>query len=92
MKIYLILCIAFSIISIITFMLYGIDKRKAKKQEYRIKESVLLLFSFFGGALGGSLGMRIFRHKTKHWYFSVVNIFSLIIQVGLILHLYNLNI
>lgn len=61
------------IMSLITFILYGADKRRAKKGEWRIKEKTLLLFSVFGGGIGGFLAMLLFRHKTKHWYFVLVN-------------------
>lgn len=71
------------VMSLLTFCLYGADKRKAKKGKFRTKESVLLGFSFFGGAVGGSLGMSVFRHKTKHWYFRVVNLLGLVWQIAL---------
>ena len=71
------------VMSFFAFCLYGIDKRKAQKGRFRIRESVLLGFSFFGGALGGSLGMSLFRHKTKHWYFRVVNLLGLFWQAAL---------
>ncbi len=57
----------------IAFILYGADKRRARKGHWRIPESVLLGFGFFGGSIGALLGMYLFRHKTKHWYFWVVN-------------------
>lgn len=78
MKIYLLLVL---LMSIITFILYGIDKRKAIKNQYRIKEKTLLLSSFLFGSVGGILGMYIFRHKTKHWYFVVVNFISLVLHI-----------
>ena len=54
-----------AVMSIITFISYGTDKRKAKKKAYRTPEKVLLALSFFGGAFGGILGMGVFRHKTQ---------------------------
>ena len=72
-----------AIMSVIAFILYGIDKRKAKKGAWRISEKALLFVSFFGGAAGGLLGMSVFRHKTKHWYFWAVNILGLIWQIVL---------
>ena len=51
------------------FLLMGIDKRRAKKDLWRVKEKTLFLPVLLGGGLGGILGMRTFRHKTKHWYF-----------------------
>ena len=74
----------FGIMSIITFFLYGIDKLKAKLNAWRISEKTLLLFSLFGGGLGGSLAMSLFRHKTRHWYFVFVNAVGLILQIGAI--------
>ena len=77
----------FLLMSVIAFFLYGLDKRKARKGRFRIRESVLLGFSFFGGALGGTLGMSLFRHKTKHWYFRVINLLGLVLQAALVVFL-----
>ena len=71
------------LMSLIAFILYGVDKRKAKKAAWRIPEAVLLNLGFFGGAIGAILGMKTFRHKTKHWYFWFFNIFGLIWQIAL---------
>ena len=81
--------IAVGVLSLITFLLYGIDKFKAKRNLWRVPEKVLLLFGFVGGALGGILGMNTFRHKTKHWYFYAVNVLGLIVNVAIILVLGN---
>ena len=77
-KLYLIFIL---IMSVITFILYFLDKSKSKKGAWRIKEATLLLFSLFGGALGGYIGMLSLRHKTKHWYFTLVNIVGLAIHI-----------
>ncbi len=69
-------------VSLITFALYGVDKRKSVRGAWRIRERTLLLFGVFGGATGGILGMKIFHHKTRHWYFWAVNILALAAQVG----------
>ena len=53
----------------IDFALMGVDKWKARRDAWRIPESTLWLFALLGGALGGTLGMQVFRHKTRHWYF-----------------------
>lgn len=68
--------------SIIALVMYKSDKSKAVKGKWRIKEATLLSFGFFGGAIGALLGMKLFRHKTKHWYFWFVNIIGLIWQIG----------
>ncbi len=71
------------VVSLITFVLYGVDKSKAKRHAWRIPEKILLGFGLLGGAVGGLLGMNAFHHKTKHGYFWVVNILGLIIQAAL---------
>ncbi len=79
--------IVFGAISLITLILYGIDKLKAKLGAWRIPEKVLLGFSFFGGGLGGVVAMLLFHHKTRHWYFTAVNIIGLLIQIGVLVYL-----
>lgn len=78
------------LLSFITFIAYGADKKKAEKGKYRTKEATLLLLSLFGGAFGGYPAMLIFRHKTKgeHWYFTAVNLLGLLLHTGLIVVLY----
>ncbi len=49
----------------------GIDKRKAKKHRRRIPERMLFLFPLLGGSIGGLVGMYVFHHKTRHWYFRI---------------------
>lgn len=84
MKIALLL---FGGLSLLAFILYGVDKYKARKGLWRISEKALLLTSFLGGALGGLLAMQLFRHKTRHWYFYAVNLLGLAWQVGLLFYL-----
>ena len=86
MEIYLGLII---LMSIITFILYAIDKKRAIKNKWRIKEATLLLSSFLLGSIGGLIGMYGLRHKTQHWYFVVVNFLSLIIHIVLGVVIYN---
>lgn len=75
---------AIAFMSIVAFILYGVDKRKAKREAWRIPEAVLLGWGFFGGACGALCGMKVFRHKTKHWYFWTVNILGLILHIAAI--------
>ncbi len=56
-------------VNVVTFMVYGIDKRKARRGTWRIPEKTLFLLPLLGGSVGALLGMKVFRHKTKHWYF-----------------------
>lgn len=58
------------LVNIWAFALMGFDKRRAKRKgARRIRERTLFLSALLGGGLGAFLGMWIFRHKTKHWYF-----------------------
>ena len=75
---------AIAFMSIVSFILYGVDKRKAKREAWRIPEAVLLGWGFFGGACGALCAMKFFRHKTKHWYFWAVNILGLILHIAAI--------
>ena len=75
------------LLSLITFIAYGVDKKKAIKGKYRTKEKTLLSLSFFGGAFGGYPAMLVFRHKTKgeHWYFTAVNWLGLAVHITLMI-------
>ncbi|MCI8286711.1 MAG: DUF1294 domain-containing protein [Lachnospiraceae bacterium] len=57
------------LMNIIGFSQMGIDKKRAVRGAWRISEASLFLIALLGGALGSTLGMHYFRHKTKHWYF-----------------------
>ena len=56
-------------VNVIAFAMYGIDKRKAIKDQWRIPEKTLLIIALIGGAVGAFVGMQVFHHKTKHWKF-----------------------
>lgn len=53
-----------SAMSLLTFILFGADKHKARAHKWRIPEKTLLGLSLLGGFTGGFLGMEFFRHKT----------------------------
>lgn len=72
------------IASLIAFVLYGVDKRKARKGRWRIPEKTLLGICLLGGFAGGFLGMQLFHHKTKHWYFYAVVIVSAVIWAAVL--------
>ena len=59
------------VINIITFLVMGLDKWKAKRGSWRIQESALFTFVLFGGGIGGILGMIYFPHKTKKLKFQI---------------------
>ena len=60
------------LINLLTFLLYGLDKYKAIRQEWRIPERALLLMAFVGGAFGALSAMRIFRQKTRKGRFKLM--------------------
>ena len=64
------------------FVMYGIDKAKAKRGAWRISEAALLLIAAVGGSIGAIAGMVIFRHKTKHLKFLIGLPLILIIQLA----------
>lgn len=61
----------FAVMTVLGFVVMGIDKAKAKEGKWRIKEAALFAFAILFGGVGTMLGMYVFRHKTKHWYFAV---------------------
>ena len=64
-----VICAMLVVMNLLAFALMGIDKAKAKAGAWRIPEKTLFLVTALLGGLGGTLGMKVFRHKTKHWYF-----------------------
>ena len=75
-------------INLVTFAVYGIDKAKAKRGAWRVPEKTLFLLPLLGGSLGALLGMRVFHHKTKHWYFVWGIPLILLAQLALAVWLY----
>ena len=59
-----------AVINALTFILYGIDKLKAKHSKWRISEATLIWLSVFGGSIGALLGINIWHHKTLHKKFT----------------------
>ncbi len=79
------------IINIISFLTFGIDKKKSKQDKWRTKESVLFILSILGGASGSLIGMIVFHHKIskKKFYIGIPLIFLLnkIIELIILYHL-----
>ena len=57
------------LVNLAAFVLMGLDKRRARRDKWRISEKTLFLPAVLGGSLGSIAGMRLSHHKTKHWYF-----------------------
>ncbi len=75
------------IINLVTFFVFAIDKRKAIKHRYRIPEKNLLGLAIVGGSVGALLGMYVWRHKTRVWYFVVGITAILILQIAVMVYL-----
>ena len=73
--------------NILSLLLYSLDKYLAIKRKRRIPEKALLLSTILGGIIGTTIGMYLFHHKTKKWYFKLNIILSIIIHL-LLLYLY----
>ena len=86
MKNYIIVLVCYLlIVNVLAFVLYGIDKRKARKDKYRISESTLLWMARLGGGVGSWIGIRRFHHKTKHNRFVIiVPLWTIVWVVGIV--------
>ena len=74
-------------VNIVTFILYGIDKYKAKKGKWRISEATLLTMAAIGGSIGAWAGMRLWHHKKMHKKFKYGIPVIIILQVALAVYL-----
>lgn len=63
------LLLLMTVMSLLLFVVMGVDKNRAKVRKRRVSETTLFLLALLGGGTGGTLGMYLFRHKTRHWYF-----------------------
>ena len=75
-------------INAVTFIIYGIDKYKAKNAKWRIPEATLLLMTVIGGSVGAWLGMKVWHHKTMHKKFKYGIPAILLIQIALMAYLH----
>ena len=72
-------------INLISFILMGVDKSKARKRSWRIPESTLFVLALIGGSIGSIAGMHLFHHKTRHRYFLYGMPAILIIQILIVI-------
>ena len=72
------------VINVVTFLVYGIDKWKAKKGSWRISKATLLILAVIGGSFGALFGMKVWRHKTMHKKFKYGLPLILLAQIALI--------
>ena len=81
------------LINLVTFLVFGLDKWKARRKVRneavrRVPEKTLFLLSILGGSIGALLGMRVFHHKTRHWYFKFGIPAILLCQLALGVYVY----
>ena len=76
--VYILICI-----NVVAFLVYGIDKWKAKQGSWRISEATLLMLAVIGGTIGALLGMQVWRHKTMHLKFKYGLPLILLAQIAL---------
>lgn len=76
------------VVNVIGFLLMLVDKKRAQNNQWRIKEATLFLTAAIGGSIGSMLGMKVFRHKTKHLSFLIGMPVILIAQIALVITWY----
>ena len=83
-------CLAYYLLAInaVAFIMYGIDKYKAKKAKWRIPEATLLLLAVLGGSIGAWMGMKVWHHKTMHKKFKYGIPAILLMQIALMAYLH----
>ena len=83
-------CLTYYLLAInaVTFIVYGVDKYKAKKAKWRISEATLLLLAVLGGSIGAWMGMKVWHHKTMHKKFKYGIPAILLIQIALMAYLH----
>lgn len=84
MTVYGIVTLYLAVMNLTGFAMMGIDKRKAVRRLWRIPESTLFVIAIIGGSIGSIIGMRVFHHKTRHWYFVLGMPLILILQILLV--------
>lgn len=82
-KMYKIILLYLAVINFTAFVLYGLDKRRAVRHQYRIPERTLIGIAVIGGSVGAFLGMQLFRHKTRHPKFFIGVPVIIVIQAAI---------
>lgn len=78
------ICYYLLVVNILAFVLFGVDKQKARRNKWRIPEKTLILSAVIGGSVGAILGMRFFHHKTRKARFAIGVPVILLVQIGVV--------
>ena len=78
-----------AMVNVVAFVTYGIDKLKARRNQWRIPESTLLLLAMIGGSIGAWIGLKVWRHKTLHKKFKYGIPLVIVVQIALCIYLYS---
>lgn len=87
MNVIIVIASYFIFFNLLGLILMGIDKHNARKKIWRIPEANLFTVALFGGSLGTTIGMFLFHHKTRHWYFLYGMLLILFLQLALCYYL-----
>lgn len=87
MNVHVIIIYYLLVINAVAFIVYGIDKLKARKGRWRISEATLLLLALVGGSIGSWLGMKVWHHKTMHRKFQYGLPTILLLQLAIAVYL-----
>ncbi|MBO5706785.1 MAG: DUF1294 domain-containing protein [Bacteroidaceae bacterium] len=87
MNVHVIIIYYLLIVNAVAFIVYGIDKLKARKGRWRISEATLLLLALVGGSIGSWLGMKVWHHKTMHRKFQYGLPTILLLQLAIAVYL-----
>ena len=75
-----------TVVNLLTIFLMRVDKQKAMNNQYRLPERTFFLLSLLGGAIGTYIGMKLFRHKTKHAKFTVGIPFLILVNIAMFIY------
>ena len=78
-----------AMVNVVAFVTYGIDKLKARRNQWRIPESTLLLLAMIGGSIGAWIGLKVWRHKTLHKKFKYGIPLIIVVQIALCIYLHS---
>ena len=80
------------VVNVFSFVLYALDKRRAKKHMYRYPENLLIFAAAIGGSAGALCAMLLFRHKTKHKKFTITVPLLLVFQAAAVYILFRFGV